>query len=188
MEDPPLNPSQQVERIREILIGRQMTQVEDRLRTLEGAVTSQGAVVGEQVVQKVQKVQSDQAAVLEETQQLRQQLQQESQFRSTQIDRLGKQLEATCRDIHQHDQELQQNLSSHLEKVSSAMAARIDARVREILQHLQAEIVQWKRQIDREVETVREDSVSRAELKSRFARLASAAMEDDPKPDDGFLI
>ena len=185
MEDPPLNPSQQVERIREILIGRQMTQVEDRLRTLEGAVTSQGALVGEQVIQKVQ---SGQAAVLEETQQLRQQLQQESQFRSTQIDRLGKQLEATCRDIHQHDQELQQNLSSHLEKVSSAMAARIDARVREILQHLQTEIVQWKRQIDREVQTVREDSVSRDELKSRFARLASAAMEDDPKPDDSFLI
>lgn len=184
MEDPPLNPSQQVERIREILIGRQMTEVEDRLRTLEGAVTSQGALVGEQVVQEVQ---SGQAAVLEETQQLRQQLQQESQFRSTQIDRLGKQLEATCRDIHQHDQELQQNLSAHLEKVSSAMAARIDARVREILQHLQTEIVQWKRQIDREVQTVREDSVSRAELKSRFARLASAAMEDDPKPDDGFL-
>jgi DNA-binding helix-hairpin-helix protein with protein kinase domain len=68
------------------------------------------------------------------------------------------------------------------------MAARIDARVREILQHLQTEIVQWKRQIDRELQTVREDSVSRAELKSRFARLASAAMEDDPKPDNGFLI
>lgn len=185
MEDQPLNPAQQVERIREILIGRQMHQVEDRLRTLENAVAAQGVQVGADVVQRVQ---SSQAAVLEETRQLRRQLQQEGQLRNTQIERLGRQLEETCRNLHQHDQHLQQSLSSHLENISSAMAARIDARVREILHHLQSEIGQWKNQVDREVQSVRDDSVSRHELKSRFARLASAAMEDDPKEEDGFLL
>ncbi len=184
MEDPPLNPSQQVERIREILVGRQMHQLEDRLRHLEGAVTSQDAQVGPEVLHHLQ---TSQAAVLEETRQLRRQLQQETQSRNDQIDRLGKQLESTCRDIHQHDQQLQQNLSAHLEQISAAMAARIDARVREILHHLQSEIVQWKNQVDRDLHTVRDDSVSRSELKNRFARLASAAMEDDPAPQDGFL-
>ena len=189
MDEPPLNPSQQVERIREILIGRQLHQVEDRLRQLENTLDSQGqgTNLGDDVLRRME---SSQAAVLEETQQLRQQLQQETQLRNSQIDRLTQQLETTCRDLHRHDQHLQKNLSSHLENISSAMAARIDARVREILHHLQSEITQWKHQVDRDVQSVRDDSVSRGELKSRFARLASAAMEDDPKPadSDGFLL
>jgi hypothetical protein len=67
------------------------------------------------------------------------------------------------------------------------MAARIDARMREVFQHLQSEIVQWKNQMDREFHTLREDTVSRTELKNRFARIASAAMEEDPKPDQGSM-
>jgi hypothetical protein len=38
------------------------------------------------------------------------------------------------------------------------------------------------------VQSVRDDSVSRHELKNRFARLASAAMEDDSLSEDGFLL
>ncbi|NIP94224.1 MAG: hypothetical protein GWO24_12525 [Akkermansiaceae bacterium] len=185
MEDPPLNPSEQVERIREILIGRQMHQVEDRLRNLEGTVSSQGTQVEKELLQRVQ---SSQAAVIREAQRLREQLKQETEARTTQIDRLGKQLEAARQDIHQHDKQLHQNLSAHLENISSAMAARIDARIREILQHLQGEFVQWKNQVDRDLQAMRDDKVSRAELKNRFARLASAAMQDDPPPEDGFLL
>ena len=185
MEDPPLNPSQQVERIREILVGRQMSKVEDRLRNLEETITHQGNQVGEDVAAQVS---SGQAAVLEETQQLRQQIQQESQLRRSQIERLSKQLETTCREINHRDESLQKNLNQHLEKMSSAMAARIDTRVRELLQHLRSEMRQWKGQVDRDLGEVREQSVSRSELKERFARLASAAMEDHPKPGDGFLL
>lgn len=185
MEDLPLNPSQQVERIREILIGRQMNHVEDRLRTLEDAVHAQGAQVGKEVVEKVR---TGHTAVLEETQQLRQQLQQESQLRSTQIERLGQQLDTTCREINQHDETLSKNLSKHLENMSSAMAARIDARVREMLQHLQTELGKWKTQLDRDMQSVRDETVSRTELKNRFARLASAAMEDNPNPEDGLSL
>jgi hypothetical protein len=184
MDDPPLNPAQHVERIREILIGRQMHQVEDRLRTLEKTVGSQGTQIGSEVVARVQRSQS---AVLEETRELRHQLRQESQLRSEQIERLGRQLESTCRNLSHHDQHLQQSLSTHLDNISTAMAARIDARVREILQHLQTEIVQWKNQIDRDMQGLRNVAVTRTEVKTRFARLASAAMEDDPLPDDGFL-
>lgn len=185
MEDRPLNPSQHVERIREILVGRQIHQVEDRLRTLEETLAHREPPVAQEALQDLQRSQS---AVLEETVQLRQQVRQEAQLRTEQIERITRQLESTCRDLQQHDRGLQQSLSAHLENMSGAMAARIDARVREILQHLQTEIVQWKHQIDRDLQNMREDSVSRAELKSRFAKLASAAMEDDPHPEDGFLL
>ena len=80
------------------------------------------------------------------------------------------------------------DFTQHLEKMSSAMAARIDARVRELLQHVRSEMGHWKGQVDRDLHHVREESVSRNELKERFARLASAAMEDQPKTDDGFLL
>lgn len=165
MEDPPLNPSQQVERIREILIGRQMNLVEERLGRLEDTIEHQAARLEEEVAHQEQ---STHAAAQND------------------IEQLSRQLEETCRNINKHDLELQQNLSTHLEQVSSAMAARIDARIREVFQHLQTEIAQWKNQVDRDLRSVRDESVSRSELKNRFARLASAAMEDDPKPDRGF--
>jgi hemerythrin-like domain-containing protein len=167
MEDPPLNPSQQVERIREILIGRQMDQVEERLSALEEMIKNRTTGMEEQLVREEQATQS---SVQEDAQEFR------------------RQLEGLCRNINQHDEELQQNLSAHLEKVNSAMAARIDARMREVFQHLQSEIVQWKNQMDREFHSLREDTVSRTELKNRFARIASAAMEEDPKPDQGSML
>ena len=185
MEDPPLNPSQQVERIREILVGRQMNQVEDRLRSLESTVNSKGSEMGQQVVERVRSVQS---SVLEETRDLRRQIQQESQLRNEQFRQLSEQIAASSHDVRHHDQELQGRLRKNLESISSAMAARIDARVREVLQHLQTELGQWKHQVDRDVQGVRDESVSRTELKSRLARMASAAMEDESSLDDGYLL
>ena len=59
------------------------------------------------------------------------------------------------------------------------------------LQHLQTELVHWKGQVDRDVQGVRNQKADREELQNRFARLASAAMEEDPpavREDDGFLL
>ncbi len=139
-----------------------MDQVEERLSTLEETIKNRTTGMEEE--------HATQGSVQEDPQEFR------------------RQLEGLCRNINQHDEELQQNLSAHLEKVNSAMAARIDARSREVFQHLQSEIVQWKNQMDREFHSLREDTVSRTELKNRFARLASAAMEEDPKPDQGFML
>ena len=144
-----------------------MDQVEERLSTLEETIKNRTTGMEEQLVREEH---ATQGSVQEDPQEFR------------------RQLEGLCRNINQHDEELQQNLSAHLEKVNSAMAARIDARSREVFQHLQSEIVQWKNQMDRELHSLREDTVSRTELKNRFARLASTAMEEDPKPDQGFML
>lgn len=187
MEDPPLNPSQHVERIRDILVGRQMHQVEERLHDVEEALSATGSQLRaeDELVKQVERTQS---SLSTESESLRQQLKRESETRREQIDALAHQLHDTTNNLQKRERDLERYLSSHLENVSSAMASRIDARVREILQHLQTEIGHWKHQVDRDLESLRTDTVTRTELKGRFARLASAAMEDDPKPDDGFLL
>lgn len=185
MEDPPLNPSQQVERIREILVGRQMHQVEDRLESLERAVSKEGSHEPPELVQRVRQ---SQLVVLEELQDLRHRIHREADRRQAQLDDLRKQFEDTARNRSREDHELKDSLRGHLEHISSAMASRIDASVREVLQHLQNDLVQWKTQFEKELQSLREETVTRPELKDRFARLASAAMEDEPQSDDGFLL
>lgn len=196
MPDPSLNPSQQVERIREILVGRQMHKVEERLEEMENRLSH--APSGPTDPGTLQHLQQAQTKVLRETLQLRQQIEEESQLRSRQINHLAEHLDAASQKLdsatsglERQDQQLSTHLSRHLEEISAAMAARIDARVREILHHLQHEIGQWKNQVDRDLHSVRNEMVDRGELKSRFARLASAAMEDDPTPtaeENGFLL
>lgn len=197
MSDSALNPSQQVEKIREILVGRQIHHVEDRLRQIEVAVQTHTRHVDEALIERVRKAQS---TVLQETHNLRTQLQSESRERSAQISQLTRQLQAATEelqaassDLQRQDREVELHLSEHLENISSEMAARIDARVREILQHLQAEIVQWKHQLDRDIQLIRDAKADRHEVRGRFARLASAAMEDHPNEtgageEQGFLL
>jgi chromosome segregation ATPase len=196
MPDPSLNPSQQVERIREILVGRQMQQVEERLAQMESHLAQGGHSSADS--ESLQRLQNAQSNVLRETQELRKEVHEESQLRSQQIENLAQslnaaseKLEAASAGLARQDQHLGSHLTKHLEDISAAMAARIDARVREILSHLQHEIGQWKHQIDRDMNSVRTTMVDRQELKNRFARLASAAMADEPNPaseEDGFLL
>ncbi|MDE0825236.1 MAG: hypothetical protein OSA48_00335 [Akkermansiaceae bacterium] len=196
MPDPSLNPSQQVERIREILVGRQMQQVEERLAKMESHLAQAGpSSAGSESFQRLQTAQSNE---LHETQELRKQVQEESQLHSQQIENLAQslnaaseKLDAASAGLARQDQHLGSHLTKHLEDISAAMAARIDARVREILSHLQHEIGQWKHQIDRDMNSVRTTMVDRQELKNRLARLASAAMADEPNPEteeNGFLL
>ena len=53
MHDPPLNPSQQVERIREILVGRQLQHVEDRIRQIEAGLEARGARTADDVAEGI---------------------------------------------------------------------------------------------------------------------------------------
>ena len=199
MPDPSLNPSQQVERIREILVGRQMQQVEERLAKMESHLAQAGpSSAGSAGSESFQRLQTAQSNELHETQKLRKQVQEESQLHSQQIENLAQslnaaseKLDAASAGLARQDQHLGSHLTKHLEDISAAMAARIDARVREILSHLQHEIGQWKHQIDRDMNSVRTTMVDRQELKNRLARLASAAMLDEPNPEteeNGFLL
>ncbi|MEM9081636.1 MAG: hypothetical protein AAGC74_13195 [Verrucomicrobiota bacterium] len=187
-----LNPSEQVERIREILVGRQMGKVEKRLAELESRTGLHPAHSSSLSSSSVTHSPSPEPDALE----LR--LQQESALRQKQVSHLARQLaqvtsqnRAAASAPPEVDTTLiEKRLSDRLETVAAEMTARVDARTREILHHLQNEILQWKNQTDRDLQSIREVSVDRKELKLRFARLASAAMEDKPEsePEDGYLL
>ncbi|NNC88300.1 MAG: hypothetical protein HKN82_07560 [Akkermansiaceae bacterium] len=189
--------SEQVEKIREILVGRQLGLLEHRLGSLEAAIDAHRGHAGGEALGGAE---STHASVLESTEDLRRQLRDEAQIHSDQIARLTEQLNAASHQLEEassklveQDRHVEQHLSEQLEHISSAMAARIDARVREVLQHLQSEIVQWKHQLDRDLLAVRHTKVDRQEVRNRFARLAAAAMEDPPpteapREDQGFLL
>ena len=59
-----------------------------------------------------------------------------------------------------------------------------------MMTHLQTELLQWKGQLDRDVQAVRDVKMDRKEVMQRFARIVSAAMadEDEPNPKDGYLL
>jgi hypothetical protein len=194
MPEPPLSPSQQVERIREILVGRQMQVVEERLERLERLLGSSQPAYPSPFPSSGPDL-PEILAPLEESA-LQGALQEESTRRDRQISEIaavlaeaGERLNATSSKLSEHDRIITQDLRTTLEKISSSVAERVDARVREVLDHLQAEIDHVKHQLGVELQKVSEDKADRAEVRDRFTRLAAAAMETPSTldPREGFV-
>lgn len=183
MSEAQFNPSQQVERIREILVGREIGRIERRLSHLENPeaaaraprVPDQRAVI--------------QHSLMRETQQLKQSLQQEAVVRQQQILQLSRRLNEASTGRND-SAALESHLRERIETMSNEMTALIDARSREILNHLQSEILQWKNQMDRDLQSIRDVKADRRDMSSRFARIAAAAMEDDSESaaPEGYLL
>ncbi len=189
----PINPAEQVERIREILIGRDMAIVNNRIQDLETKVQDKSSEVNKIVSQQLQKAEAKINTSTQEVQQItahiRQQLQQETSTRTQQINDLAKKIDDAAARMNDTSQRLLSveadrgdNISKKLEGLSSEMAARIDAHSRQIMEHLHREIQQWKNRMDGQISNLSEDKVDRQELTTRLARIASAAMGDAVPP------
>jgi len=188
-----INPAEQVERIREILVGRDIKIVNERIHELESNVhenTNEVArKVGEQLQKAEQQYQSAQENIQTITTHIRQQLQQESVTRGQQIQNLAEKIDAAAARMDQTTQQLlnletghTHDISKKIENLSSEMASRIDAHSRQIMEHMHREIQQWKTRMDGQISTLTEKKVDRKELSSRLARIASAAMGDSLLP------
>jgi len=194
MPEPPLSPSQQVERIREILVGRQMQVVEERLERLERLMGSSQPAYPSPFPSSGPDF-PEIPTPLEESA-FQRALQEESTRRDRQISEIaavltkaGERLNATSTKLSEHDRIITQDLRTTLEEMSSSVAERVDARVREVLDHLQAEIDHVKHQLGAELQKVSEDKADRVEVRDRFTRLAAAAMEAPStlEPREGFV-
>jgi len=77
-------------------------------------------------------------------------------------------------------------------QLASAMTAQIDARFREIFSHFQGEILKLKGQLVEELSALKLGKVDRTEINSRFARIATAALEEqdlsEEMKNEGFLL
>lgn len=156
MNSPPLNPSQHVERIREILIGRDLQQMHGRISRIEGTLQQEGAPVmaSPDLHAAITSLRNEQTALRQEIQNFKNH---PSSALSSSFSGLG---------------------SAAPDDPTSELTARIDAQFREILSHLQNELLQLKGQLDEDLQKLREAKADRSELQNRFHRLANAAMED----------
>ena len=167
MPEPPLSPSQEVERIREILVGRQMQQIEERLHRLE---QSAGGGDGE---------------LTRELAGLRDDLAKETAERTSLLEALtarldGRENEATPATSPQSDAALLDEVRSYLEELTLNMAVRIDTRANEVLAHLEGEIAHLRTRLENDFKHLHEQKADRYEVRHRFSKLAVAAMEDPP--------
>ena len=195
MPETKFNPSQQVERIREILVGREMGRIERRLVDLETSTPVTTPFRRETEVEN--RMATSQQSLLRETHALKMRVQKESAARQQQFAQLAEKLSRAQAETKQGtpmnlaDQgSIERHVSERMEKVAAEMTSLIDARTREILHHLQNEILQWKNQMDRDLQSIREVKADKKEITNRFARMASAAMEDDSNLDtpEGYLL
>ncbi|MGJ8724154.1 MAG: hypothetical protein ACSHYB_06330 [Roseibacillus sp.] len=191
MPETKFNPSQQVERIREILVGREMGRIERRLVELETSTTETTPFRREPEVEN--RMASTQQTLLRETQELKIRVQKESAARQQQFAQLSQKLvrSGTGTPMSLAEQgSIERHVSERMERVAAEMTSLIDARTREILHHLQNEILQWKNQMDRDLQSIRDVKADKKEITSRFARLASAAMEEDSNLEtpEGYLL
>jgi hypothetical protein len=188
-----INPAEQVERIREILIGRDIELVNGRIQQLESRVQAQTSEVSREVSEQLQRVENQQKSshqnIQSITTHIRQQLQQETVTRGQQINDLASKIDAAASRMDQASQQLlsvetdrDQNISKQIEGLSSEMASRIDAHSRQIMEHMHREIQQWKNRMDGQISTLAADKLDRQELTTRLARIASAAMGDAVPP------
>lgn len=163
MNSPPLNPSQHVERIREILIGRDLQHMHGRISRIEGTLQQEGAPImaSSDLQTAISSLRDEQAALRQEVQNFKN--------RSTS-------------SLHSSSSG---SSDATTDELASELSARIDAQFSEILTHLQNELTQLKGQLDEDLQTIREVKADRRELDHRFNRLAQAAMDDENTGESG---
>ena len=183
------NPAEQVERIRDILIGPELQLTNERIQQLESSLRQSSEELSSSVNQQLERAEQQQKALQEDlqvvTEHIRHQLQQESVTRGLQINDLVSKLDETANQMSQISQRLSkdesgqnQAISRQIENLSAEMTSRIDAHSRQIMEHMHREIQQWKHRMDQQISALSEQKVDRDELGNRLARIASAAMGD----------
>jgi len=185
----PSNPAQQVERIREILIGQDMQLVNERIEKLEESLRDSTQEVSRKVNKQLEQTEQQHKSLQDNlqvvTEHIRQQLQQESVTRGLQINNLVTKIDEAADQLNQTSQHLMnedvgqnQEICKQIENLSSEMTSRIDAHSRQIMEHMHREIQQWKHRMDEQISALSQKKADRDELSSRMARIASAAMGD----------
>ncbi len=191
MSEVRFTPSQQVERIRGILQERESKPIEPSVRNLEIALPESWS--DEVPFQQRDHFDMLHQTIARETQALKKKLQVESNARQQQISQLIQSLgQSTTEGFSSPNNQasLEKVVHHRLEQTTAELSAYIDTRMREMLHHLQSELLQWKSEMNRELSSIREVKADRSDIKNRFSRIAAAAMEDNSPIDvpEGYLL
>lgn len=174
---PDINPSRQVERIREILVGRQMEGVERRLERLEAnlrPMPTQGADDVFEIRLSSFEQRNDQ-----KLQALRDAIDAEKARRVEETHRLATQIQAAARSRAESGIEAQEELEAKftrwLEHWNQGFRNYLHQREQQLLTEVRTEMSQTRDWVKSGQATAIQSQADRARMQASFAQLASAA-------------
>lgn len=174
---PDINPSRQVERIREILVGRQMESVERRLDRLEANLrpmpTQAGGDVFEIGLASFEKRQDEKFAAL------RDEIDAEKARRVEETHRLAGQIQAAARSRADSGLEAQAEIELRftrwLDHWNQGFRQYLHQREEHLITELRGELEKTREWVKANVETSTRGRVEQARLQESFLQLANAA-------------
>jgi hypothetical protein len=174
---PDTNPSRQVERIREILVGRQMESVERRLERLEANLrpmpTQAGGDVFEIRLSSYEKRQDEKFAAL------RDEIDAEKARRVEETHRLAGQIQAAVRSRTdsgiEAQVELEQRFSRWLDHWNQGFRQYLHQREEHLIAELRGELERTREWVKSNVETSDRGRAEQTRLQESFLQLANAA-------------
>ncbi|MBK1882976.1 hypothetical protein JIN85_11155 [Luteolibacter pohnpeiensis] len=181
-EPTPLNPSQAVERIREIIVGRHLERLEERVARLESSAATPmfstpmaGHLSG--LDGRTSLVEQSLRQLIDET---RQEVRQSHLIQQTEIQRIAAQIQ----EIHQtrsaeispeYTQKLEHQITQWLTGWQHAFQRHMDQRDQQIQQRIETHLEESRHLTQQKIDALQESIPDRAQIEAHFGRIAAAA-------------
>jgi len=184
LNPPPPNPSRTVERIREIIVGRQLDRLEHRIARLEASGPVAATHGGGPVDDRLLNVEARIEAVRHSHERLAEDLRQDAESRFIQqravIQRLAaqiQQLAASRTGEAQTDavRELETRLGTWLNQWQGALQRHLDERENRLMEQLRGEVASLWENTEHQITRMQSRAVDREWIERRLARVADAA-------------
>ena len=174
---PETNPSRQVERIREILVGRQMDSVERRLERLEANLRPM-PTPGNDDVFEIRLATYEQRHDLK-LQELRDEIDAEKARRVEETHRLAVQIQAAARNRSdsgiEAQAELEQRITRWLESWNQGFRQYLQQREQHLITEFRSELDQTREWVKSRLATTEQSRMDQGRMQASFAQLANAA-------------
>lgn len=181
-ETPTLNASQAVERIREIIVGRHLERLEQRVARLEAsdAPVASYPELDERVLMTEARVEALQDSVNRLTDHTRDELERRNYLQREEIQRLAQQIQHATAARATADpgpamQQLEQKLGGWLNSWKTSLQQHLDSRDHRIAGHIETELKTLKTSIDERFADFEGRFPDNKQLELRFRKIADAA-------------
>ncbi|MFT4176221.1 MAG: hypothetical protein QM627_06155 [Luteolibacter sp.] len=180
---PPINPSQAVERIREIIVGRHLERLEQRISKLESPVPGRAVAdltsLEDRIVSGEARLEALQAQIARISDATKTEGERRNLFHREEIQRLATQIQQIAatrgESPTQEVARLEQKLGVWLNDWQAALGKHLEARDRKITGQFQEELSQQIGKIETRLSQLPSPAVDLAAIERRFQKIAEAA-------------
>lgn len=180
----PLNPSQTVERIREIIVGRQLDRLEQRIARLEssgpGPMPVASAPFEERMCITEARVEALQQSIQRHADATREELERRSQQQRAEAQRLVAQIQQVAAMKSAQDGEaaanrLESRIGTWLGNWQGALQNHLNQREQQLAGQLRGEMAALWENMENQFMRLQSRAIDREQIEQRFAKVAAAA-------------